>query len=54
MAQAKKIAMYLLIVFVLYTIITSPDRAGELVQIGFDGISTAAKGVGDFMSRLVN
>ncbi|MCC3652702.1 MULTISPECIES: hypothetical protein [Streptomyces] len=54
MAQAKKIGMYLLIVFVLYTIITSPDRAGELVQIGFDGISTAAQGVGEFMSRLVN
>ncbi|MDF3290815.1 MULTISPECIES: hypothetical protein [Streptomyces] len=54
MAQAKKIAMYLLIVFVLYTIITSPARAAQLVQVGFEGISTAAKGVGKFMTSLVN
>ncbi|NJP99150.1 hypothetical protein [Streptomyces zingiberis] len=54
MAQAKKIGMYLAVVFVLYTIITSPDRAGELVQIGFNGISSAAHGVGDFMYQLVN
>jgi hypothetical protein len=54
MAQAKKIAMYVVIVFVLYTIITSPTRAGELVQIGFEGISSAAQGVGEFMSQLVN
>jgi hypothetical protein len=54
MAQAKKIVMYALVVFVLYTIITSPTRAAGLVQIGFQGISDAAKGVGSFMSALVN
>ncbi|MFG2284916.1 hypothetical protein ACGFOU_02365 [Streptomyces sp. NPDC048595] len=54
MAQAKKIAMYLIIVFVLYTIITSPQRAADLVQIGFEGISTAAQGVGEFMTQLIN
>lgn len=53
MAQAKKIIMYALIVFVLYTIITSPARAASLVQIGFQGISDAAKGVGQFMTALV-
>lgn len=53
MAQAKKIVMYALIVFVLYTIITSPARAAALVQIGFQGISDAAKGVGQFMTALV-
>ena len=54
MAQAKKIALYMVIVFVLYTIITSPQRAAELVQIGFEGISTAAQGVGEFMTELVS
>ncbi|MER5973754.1 MULTISPECIES: hypothetical protein [unclassified Streptomyces] len=54
MAQTKKIAQYVLIVFVLYTIITSPDRAADLVQIGFEGISSAAQGVGEFMTQLVN
>ncbi|MDT9691862.1 hypothetical protein Q5762_26725 [Streptomyces sp. P9(2023)] len=54
MAQAKKVALYALVVFVLYTIINSPDRAAALVQVGFEGISSAAQGVGEFMTELVN
>ncbi|MER0244369.1 hypothetical protein ACMA1D_15590 [Streptomyces sp. 796.1] len=54
MAQARKIATYILVVFVLYTIINSPARAAELVQVGFEGISDAAKGIGEFMTELVN
>lgn len=54
MAQAKKIGMYLLLIFVLYTIITSPSRAADLVQVGFEGISSAAKSVGTFMTGLIN
>ncbi|GAU66908.1 hypothetical protein SSP35_03_05570 [Streptomyces sp. NBRC 110611] len=53
MAQAKKIVLYLLIVFVLYTIITSPQRAAQMVQVGFEGISSAAQGVGEFMTQLI-
>jgi hypothetical protein len=52
--QTKKIALYIVVVFVLYTIITSPAKAADLVQIGFEGISSAAQGVGAFMSELVN
>ncbi|MET8679073.1 hypothetical protein ABZW18_16230 [Streptomyces sp. NPDC004647] len=54
MVQTKKIGLYVVIVFVLYTIITSPDRAADLVQVGFEGISSAAHGVGEFMTQLVN
>lgn len=55
MVQAKKIALYLIVVFVLYTIINSPPaRAADLVQVGFEGIASAAQSVGDFMSELVN
>ncbi|WP_329315755.1 hypothetical protein OG607_23090 [Streptomyces sp. NBC_01537] len=54
MAQAKKISMYVVVVFVLYTVITSPARAADLVQIGFQGISDAAQGVGEFMTQLIN
>ncbi|MDG4863107.1 hypothetical protein P8605_33715 [Streptomyces sp. T-3] len=54
MVQTKKIALYVVIVFVLYTVITSPARAADLVQVGFEGISSAAQGVGDFMTELVN
>jgi hypothetical protein len=53
MAQAKKIALYIIIIFALYTIINSPPRAAQLVQVGFEGISTAAKSLGDFMTALV-
>ncbi|MFG2756702.1 hypothetical protein [Streptomyces wuyuanensis] len=52
--QTKKIALYVVVVFVLYTIINSPARAAELVQVGFEGISSAAQGVGEFMSEIVN
>ena len=53
MAQARKVGMYLLLIFVGYTIIHSPARAAELVQSGFVGISDAAKSVGAFMAGLV-
>ncbi|MEU6943568.1 hypothetical protein ABZ943_44625 [Streptomyces rubiginosohelvolus] len=52
-AQAKKIALYIVVVFVLYTIITSPKRSAELVGVGFEGVSSAAQSVGDFMTELV-
>ncbi|WP_175410551.1 hypothetical protein [Streptomyces sp. TRM64462] len=54
MAHAKKITLYVLTVFVLYTIIASPNRAAELVGVGFEGISSAAQAVGQFMTALVN
>lgn len=53
MAQAKKVFLYLLIVFVLYTIIATPHRAADLVQIGFEGVSGAAKSVGEFFTGLI-
>ncbi|MFB7515769.1 hypothetical protein [Streptomyces sp. NPDC056144] len=54
MVQAKKVALYAVGCFVLYTIITSPARAADLVQVGFEGIASAAQGVGQFMTELIN
>ncbi|WP_186319001.1 hypothetical protein [Streptomyces sp. SAJ15] len=54
LAQAKKIVLYGLVIFVLYTIIKTPERAAELVQVGFEGISDAAKSIGDFMTALIS
>jgi hypothetical protein len=54
MAQARKITMYVLVIFVLYTIINQPSRAADLVQVGFVGISNAAKSIGQFMHDLAN
>jgi uncharacterized membrane protein YtjA (UPF0391 family) len=52
--NAKKITFYVLVVFVLYVIITDPAKAADYVQIGFEGISDAAKAIGDFMTWAAN
>ncbi|GAA0602169.1 MULTISPECIES: hypothetical protein [Streptomyces] len=51
--DVKKVLLYCAVVFVLYTIITSPVEAAGMVQTGFEGISSAAKGIGQFMTELV-
>jgi hypothetical protein len=53
MAQTRKIVFYAASVFVLFTIVKSPERAADLVQVGFEGISSAAQSVGTFMTELV-
>ncbi|WP_320777880.1 hypothetical protein [Streptomyces sp. CRN 30] len=52
--HAKKIALYVVVVFILYVVITDPETAAEYVQIGFEGISSAAGSVGDFMTWVAN
>ncbi|TXS41353.1 hypothetical protein EAO75_42045 [Streptomyces sp. uw30] len=52
--NSKKIAIYVLAVFVLYVIITDPAKAADYVQVGFEGISDAAKAIGDFMTWIAN
>lgn len=52
--HAKKIALFVLVVFVLYVVITDPAKAADYVQIGFEGISTAAGSIGDFMTWIAN
>jgi hypothetical protein len=52
--NAKKIAVYVLVAFALYVIITDPDGATGYVRIAFEGISDAAKAVGDFMTGVAS
>ncbi|MGX2995847.1 hypothetical protein JNUCC64_16420 [Streptomyces sp. JNUCC 64] len=54
MVHAKKIALYVVVVFLLYVVITDPAKAADYVQIGFEGVSTAAQAVGDFMTWVAN
>lgn len=54
MPQAKKIALFVVIVFVLYVIITDPAKAADYVQMGFEGVSDGAGAVGDFMTWVAN
>ena len=53
-ANGKKIAVYLVVVFALYVIITDPAKAADYVQVGFEGISDAAEAVGEFMTWIAN
>ncbi|MFI6857362.1 hypothetical protein [Streptomyces sp. NPDC050416] len=46
--NAKKIAVYVVVVFVMYVIITDPQKAADYMLIGFQGISDAARALGDF------
>ncbi|BBC34528.1 hypothetical protein SGFS_058220 [Streptomyces graminofaciens] len=52
--QGKKIAVFVLVIFALYVIITDPAKAADYVQIGFEGISNAASSIGDFMTWIAN
>ncbi|MCT9079378.1 hypothetical protein [Streptomyces fulvoviolaceus] len=52
--NSKKVAVYVVVVFVLYVIITDPGKAADYVQIGFEGISDAAKAIGDFFTWLAD
>ncbi|MER5184866.1 hypothetical protein ABT009_42410 [Streptomyces sp. NPDC002896] len=54
MVQTKKIGLYVAVVFVLFVIITDPAKAADYVQIGFEGISSAAHAIGDFMTWIAN
>ncbi|MEI5099049.1 hypothetical protein RB200_10910 [Streptomyces sp. PmtG] len=54
MKDPKKLILFVLVVFVLYVIITDPAKAADYVQVGFEGISNAAKAVGDFMTWVAN
>ncbi|MCF4139188.1 hypothetical protein ACIRPQ_27075 [Streptomyces sp. NPDC101213] len=52
--NAKRIAVYVIVVFVLYVIITDPEKAADYVQIAFEGISDAAGAIGDFFTWLAD
>ncbi|MCY0924859.1 hypothetical protein OTB20_01225 [Streptomyces sp. H27-H1] len=51
--DTKKLLSGALVVFVLFVIITQPEKAADMVKIGFQGISDAATAIGDFMTELV-
>ncbi|MGW1714229.1 hypothetical protein [Streptomyces sp. NPDC002156] len=52
--NSKKIAVYVLVVFVLYVIITDPQKAAEYVEMAFEGVSNAASAIGDFMTWIAD
>jgi hypothetical protein len=53
LVQARRIAFYLLAVFLLYAVIASPDGSADFVGLGFQAVSDAADGVGDLLAAAV-
>ncbi len=54
LVQARRIALYLLAVAVLYAVVASPDRSADFVGLGFLAVSGAAEGVGDLLAELIS
>jgi hypothetical protein len=53
-ATTKRLLLWLGVAFVVYTIVQSPAKAADLVQAGFDGISSAGQSLGEFFDALVS
>lgn len=51
-AKAKTILMWIVVIFLIYAIVTSPDRAADVVQAVWDVISGAFASFGQFFSNL--
>ena len=50
--RAKTILMWIVVLFLLYTVISNPDRAASTVRSGWDFIYGAFAGFGKFFSNL--
>jgi hypothetical protein len=53
-STVKRLAIWLFVAFVVYTILASPDKAAELVRASFDGLSTAGDSLAKFFDALVS
>lgn len=53
-ANVKKVLLWLLLAFVVYTIIVSPGKAAAMTRDTFDSISVVGRSLGDFFDALVS
>ncbi len=54
MPNLKKIATWLVIAFIAFTIISSPDKAADMTHTAFGGIASAGRAIGQFFSALTS
>jgi len=50
--RAKSILMWIVVIFVLYTVVRNPDRAADAVRAVWDFIYGAFAGFGQFLGNL--
>ena len=53
-ATVKRLALWLLLAFVVYTIFANPDKAAELVRSAFDAVAAASHALARFFDALVS
>jgi len=53
-ARAKSILMWIVVIFLLYAVVTNPDRAAEVVENIWDFIYGAFSGFAQFFSNLAD
>lgn len=49
----KKVLLWLLVAFVVYTIVVSPAKAADMTRATFTSLSEAGGSLGDFFDALV-
>jgi hypothetical protein len=52
--QAQAAIAILVVVFVLFYIITSPDQAADIAKSGWHGLVNIAHGIGNFLNKLAS
>lgn len=53
MSRARKILIWIVVLFLLYAIFRSPDQAAEIVRSAIDGILALLSAIGQFFDALL-
>lgn len=51
--KAKKIIIWIVVAFAVYTVITAPDEAADLVREAFNTLADGGRSVGRFFDQIV-
>lgn len=54
MLTAKRVVTWVVVAFLVYTVVTSPEKAADLARGAFNGVAAAGAAVGKFFHALVS
>ncbi|GAA1805964.1 MAG: hypothetical protein LCH77_10930 [Actinobacteria bacterium] len=54
MPPIKKIVLWLIVIFLLYAILTSPSEAADIVDSAWDVVRNGVRNIFDFFDALLN
>ncbi len=53
-ARAKSILMWIVVIFLVYAVVTSPDKAADVVRSVWDFVAGAFRGFATFFGNLTS